>query len=299
MAKTEYVEGSEGVHVVDTRMFGVEGQTAAFVIDADRPAVVDTGLESDASEVVDAVDEVGIDRDDVEYIVVTHVHLDHAGGVGEVAGALPNAEVVVHDRGVPYITDEESADRLVEKVHEAVGPLAGAYGGIETVDPDRVAPVSPPDALDLGDRTLEVAEADGHAPHHFALYDDASRALFVVDEGCAYVDGREHTTTPPPDFDLERTLESLDRFETYDAEALLYGHYGVNYDGVEAVDRHRDALTDWVDGIREASGRHDETSAVIDEVVSGYPEAAENEITRAIMERDVRGVLGYLSRDGP
>jgi glyoxylase-like metal-dependent hydrolase (beta-lactamase superfamily II) len=292
------VEGSQDVYVVDTRMFGVEEQTAAFVIDAENPVVVDTGLESDAGRVVEAVDDVGIDRADVEYVVVTHVHLDHAGGVGVVAEALPNATVVVHDRGVEYLTEDESARRLVENVHDAVGPLADAYGGIETVPSDRVVGVSPPDELDLGDRTLEVVEAEGHAPHHLALYDGASRALFVVDEGCAYVNGRELPTTPPPDFDLDETLESFDRFEGYDAETLLYGHYGVNYDGSDAVPRHREALTDWVDEIRTARKEHDGTDAVAEAVVSNHPEAAEDEITRMVMERDVRGVLGYLGRDG-
>jgi glyoxylase-like metal-dependent hydrolase (beta-lactamase superfamily II) len=290
----EHVEGSDGVYVVDTLMFGIEEQTAAFVIDADRPVVVDTGLESDAGRVVEAVDEIGIDREDIEYVIVTHVHLDHAGGVGTVAEAFPNATVVVHDRGVKYLTDERSADRLVEKVHEAVGSLADAYGGIETVDPGRVVGVSPPDSLDLGDRTVELVKAEGHAPHHFALYDDASRSLFVVDEGCAYIDGRELPTTPPPDFDLETTLESFERFEGYDVDALLYGHYGVNHDGGDAVSRHREALTDWVEEIRTADEEHDGTDDIISAVVGNHPEAASDGVTRQVMERDVRGVLGYL-----
>jgi glyoxylase-like metal-dependent hydrolase (beta-lactamase superfamily II) len=289
----EQVDGSS-VYVVDTLMFGIPEQTAAFVIDADRPAVIDTGLESDAERVVEAVDAVGIAREAVEYIVVTHVHLDHAGGIGTVAEAFPNATVVVHDRGVEYLVDELRAERLVEKVHEAVGTLADAYGGIETVDPERVVGVSPPDSLDLGDRTLELVKAEGHAPHHFALYDDGSRSLFVIDEGCAYIDGRELPTTPPPDFDLDATLESFDRFEGYDADTLLYGHYGVNHDGGDAVPRHRDALLDWVDEIRAADEEHDDTDAVIRTVVGNHPEASSDEITRQVMERDVRGVLGYL-----
>jgi len=81
----EHLEGSDGVYVVDTEMFGVEEYTAAFVIDAEKPVVVDTGLESDAGNVLDAVDDIGIAPEEVEYIVVTHVHLDHAGGVGVVA----------------------------------------------------------------------------------------------------------------------------------------------------------------------------------------------------------------------
>jgi glyoxylase-like metal-dependent hydrolase (beta-lactamase superfamily II) len=291
----EAVEGSDGVYVVDTLMFGVEEQTAAFVIDAEKPVVVDTGLESDATNVLDALDGIGVPRDEVEYIVVTHVHLDHAGGVGVVAEALPNATVVTHERSVPYLTDEDRAETLVENVHEAVGSLADAYGGIETVPRDRVVGVSPPETLDLGDRTLEFIEATGHAPHQFGLYDDGSDALFVIDEGCAYVDGRELPTTPPPDFDLEKTLESFDRFEEYNAEYLLYGHYGVNYDGGDAIPRHREALLDWVDEVREAREKHENTEDVVQEVVESRSDEVTGPVMREILARDVRGVLSYLS----
>ncbi len=285
---------SEGVYVVDTMMFGVEEYAAAFVIDAEKPVVVDTGLESDAGNVLEALDEIGVARDEVEYIVVTHVHLDHAGGVGDVAEACLNATVVAHERGVKYLTDDEKAARLVENVHDAVGSLADAYGGIETVPRERVEGVVPPETLDLGDRTLDIIKAEGHAPHHFALYDDTSEALFVIDEGCAYMDGREVLTTPPPDFDYDETLESFDRFEGYGAEYLLYGHYGVNPDGAEAIDRHREALNDWVNEIRAARENGSDEEAV-EAVVSNHSEEASNPIVREVMARDVRGVLNYLN----
>jgi len=285
----------EDVYVIDTLMFGVEEYAAAFFIDSDAPTIIDVGLESDARNVLDAVKEIGVAHEDVENIVLTHVHLDHAGGIGEVAEACPNADILIHERGEKYITDEEMASRLVEKVHEVAGPLADAYGSIETVDPDRVVTVEDGDELDLGDRTLEVIEATGHAPHHISLYDDESEALFVIDEGCAYFEKQEGVTTPPPDFDYERTLESLDRFEEYEPEYLLYGHYGVNYDGVEAIPRHREALIEWVEDISEAWERHEDAQAVIEEVVEGRPEA-ENPMVRAVLERDTRGVLIDLSR---
>jgi len=285
----------EDVYVIDTRMFGVEGQAAAFLIDADEPVVVDTGLQDCAGNVLDAVEEVGVAHEDVEYVVVTHVHLDHAGGVGEVADACHNADILAHERSVKYLTDDESARRLVEKVHAVDDGLGDAYGGIETVDTDRVVTVEDEKTLDLGDRTLELFETTGHAPHHLSLYDDESEALFVVDEGCAYFEGRETVTTPPPNFDYEETLKSFDRFEEYDADYLLYGHYGVNYDGVDAVRHHRQALVEWVGEIEEAWDEEGDTETVVKEVVNGRPEA-ENPMVRAMLARDARGVLSYLGR---
>ncbi|MDZ7689442.1 MAG: MBL fold metallo-hydrolase [Halobacteriales archaeon] len=285
----------EDVYVIDTVMLGVEGHAAAFLIDADKPVIIDTGLQDCARNVLDAVEEIGVAHDDVEHIVVTHVHLDHAGGIGEVAEACPNAEILVHESGEKYLTDDESARRLVEKVHAVEDGLGDAYGGIDTVDSDRVVAVEDEKTLDLGDRELEIFETSGHAPHHLSLYDDESDALFVIDEGCAYFEGQEGVTTPPSNFDYERTLESFDRFEEYDSDYLLYGHYGVNYDGADALPRHREALVEWVEDIRDAWEEHGDTRAVIEQVVEGRPEA-ENPTVRAVLERDVRGVLIDLGR---
>lgn len=294
MCMHEHVEGSEGVYVIDTLMFGLEENTAAFLLDAERPAIVDTGLQGDAEKVLESVREIGVEPKDVEYVVVTHVHLDHAGGVGVVAEACPNATIITHEKSIPYLTDEERASTLVEKVHEVAGPMADAYGGIDTVESDRVVGVKDGATVDLGERELEVIESTGHAPHHVSLYDDVSEGLFVVDEGCAYTDGKEVPTTPPPDFNYERTLESFDRFEEYGPAYLLYGHYGVNYDGSEALARHRRALKDWVNDIEESWEKHRDENKVIEEVIEGYKEMVQNPIMRQILRRDVQGVLRYL-----
>jgi len=294
----------EDVYVIDTVMLGIKEQAAAFFIDAEEPVIVDTGLQDCAGNVLDAVEDIGVAHDDVEHIVVTHVHLDHAGGVGEVAEACPNADILTHERSVMYLTDDERARNLVEKVHAVEDGLGDAYGGIDTVDEERVVRVGDGDTLNLGDRTLEVLETTGHAPHHISLYDDESDALFIIDEGCAYFEGEESVTTPPPDFDYEKTLESFDRFEEYDADYLLYGHYGVNYDGGDALPRHREALHEWVDEIEKTWKEHDEgeaetdTKEVVDEVVKTFLSRrkgeTDNPMVRGILSRDVYGVLNDL-----
>ena len=294
----------EDIYVIDTMMLGIEEQAAAFLIDAEEPVIVDTGLQDCAGNVLDAVEDIGVAHEDVEHIVVTHVHLDHAGGVGEVAEACPNADILTHESSVKYLTDDENARRLVEKVHAVEDGLGDAYGGIETVEEERVVRVGDGDTVDLGDRELEVIETTGHAPHHISLYDGESDALFVVDEGCAYFQGEESVTTPPPNFDYEETLRSFDRFEEYDAEYLLYGHYGVNYDGEEAIPRHREALHEWVDEIEKTWKEHEESEEdteekdIVDEVVETFLSRRtgemDNPMVRGILSRDVYGVLNDL-----
>ncbi|MFW5929349.1 MAG: MBL fold metallo-hydrolase [Halobacteriota archaeon] len=288
------MEAASGVHVVDTGMWGVEGWTAAFVIDADNPVVVDAGLEGDADRVLAALDELDVDRRDVEDVVVSHVHLDHAGGVPRLLEECPNAVARVHPRGRPYLVDEDRVEALLEGVRAAMGSMADAYGGLTTVEEERVETLEDGELLDLGSHELEVVYATGHAPHHVSLYERTTESLFVVDEGCAYFDGRELCTTPPSDFDLERTLDSFETFESLEPEWLLYGHFGANDAGVEAVDRHRRVLVDWVDAVERAWSETEDLERTLDRAVEAVGFDDDDPLLRGMLARDVRGVLGYL-----
>ncbi len=292
------MEAAPGVHVVDTRMWGMEGYTAAFALDAGKPAVVDAGLSTDVDEVLGYLDSIDVDRSAVEHVFVSHVHLDHAGGVSTLADELPNAEFYAHPRAVEYLTDDANAERLVDSMREAMGALADSYGTFETISEDRVHSVDDGEVFDLDGLRLEALHATGHAPHHVSFFEHETDSLFVVDEGCAYMDGVEYPTTPPPDFDLDRTLESLERFRALEPERLLYGHFGVNPDGVEALDRHRQALLDWVDAVEESWRRTGDVEETAEDVVEGYDEVASNVMIQEVLKRDARGVIGYLESSG-
>lgn len=288
----EPVEDHPGLYVVDTHMLGVEHQTAAFVVDGDNSMLVDAGLPADSDVVLDALQEIGVGH--LDYILVTHVHLDHAGGASYVAEEYPEAEVLAHPNSVPYLTDEEELASLVRGTERAMGPLADMYGEAKTIPGDRMRSVGDGDVLDLGSHEIEVLHTPGHAPHHVSLYEHETEALFVVDEGCVYMDGRLLPTTPPSDFDLELTLESLDRFMTYDAGVLLYGHYGANHDGGEALPKHKEIIQEWVGDVREAWERLEDDEAVIEAVVEKYAHEELGMMEEQILRRDVRGVLLYL-----
>lgn len=288
----EPVEEYPGLYVVDTLMLGVEHQTAAFVVDGDHSMLVDAGLPADSDVVLDALMEIGVGH--LDYILVTHVHLDHAGGASYVAEEHPEAEVLAHPNSVPYLTDEEELESLVRGTERAMGPLAEMYGEPQTIPEDRVRNVEDGDHTDLGSHEIEVLHAPGHAPHHVSLYEHETEALFVVDEGCVYMDGRLLPTTPPSDFDLELTLKSLDRFMTYDAGVLLYGHYGTNHDGGEALPRHKEILREWVGDVREAWELLGDEDDVVEAVVEKYADEELGMMEEQILRRDVRGVLLYL-----
>lgn len=293
----EPVQDHGGLYVVDTLMLGMEGQTAAFVVDGEETLLVDAGLPADSDVVLDALGELGVDS--LDHILVTHVHLDHAGGVSYVAEEHPEATVLAHPNSVPYLTRDDELASLVESTERAMGPLAEMYGDARTVPGGRVREVGDGDVLDLGSHEIEVLHTPGHAPHHVSLYERVTEALFVVDEGCVYMDGELLPTTPPSDFDLDKTLESLERFMEYDAGVLLYGHYGANPDGGDALPRHAEVLEEWVAGIRDAWQRYGEKERVVEEVLERYEEERSlGGVEREILKRDVHGVLIYLERTG-
>jgi len=285
----EPVVECEGVAAADVPMFGMEQVTSPYIVDAPEPAIVDTGPASGADVILDALDELGIARTDVSYILPTHAHLDHAGSAGELASACENATVVCHRRGVEYLTDESRLDHLTESVERAIG-MAEPYGVPTVLDRERCRVVEGGETIDLGDRTLDVIDAPGHAPHQFCLYDRLTAGLFTADAAGMNFPGSDHRpTTPPPDFDLEAALETVDELLAVEPERLLYAHFGAGEPGGAQTElrRYREMLPAYVEEIDRSRERHgSDVAAVTAEL--------QPEWSHWSLSTDVAGVLRYL-----
>jgi len=287
---------SDGVRMIDTGMLGHEGHTAVFVIEGRETALVESGLSTTRERVKRELASEGVEPD---YIVPTHLHLDHAGATGFLAEEY-DATVVCHPNAHDYLVDAEKVERLVKSVRRAVGGLAEAYGTAKPVEGE-VRVLEDGEELDLGGRTLEAAHVHGHAPHQFALFDDETRSLFPADEAGMWLDDELVHTTPPPNFDLETNLESLDRLARYDATGLVYTHFGARgedeKDVRDALEQYRRVLTDWVESVEEAYGRLGDKEAVADEIIAqaGFPERWDEDAVREMVKMDVRGSVMYLN----
>lgn len=287
------VAGCPDTYLVDNHLFGQPKALATYVLDADRPALLDAGTVPGAERILAGLDALGIDPATVEYVLVSHVHLDHAAGAGRLLDACENATAVVHERGLPYLTDPENLDRLVESVEAAVG-MEAPYGDPQLLEADRTRAVAGGETLDLGDRELQLVDAPGHAPHHYVALEPDSGTLFAADAAGAF-DPREGTvvpTTPPPSFDVEANLDTLARLREFDPERTLYSHFGPGNAGaaVEELAAYADLLPEWVaavDAAREQVG--DDPGAVAQQL---RPEWAS-----PTLPRDVAGVLRYLDAE--
>lgn len=244
--------GDEVFHI-DTRMGGYEGITSGYLIRSSRPCLVETGTAHSAAEVIGALAALGIGPDDLATIVVTHIHLDHAGGVGDIADAFPHAEIVVQEKGARHLVDPT---KLLASAHRVFGDdMDRLFGELRPVAAERIRSIGAEGVVDLGGgRQLEAFHNPGHASHHVGLLDTQSGDLYTGDAAGVYVPetAEVRPSTPPPDFDLDLTLSSLARMRDARPDRLLFSHVGPVTDVLDTLDRSREELLIWVDMVRAA-----------------------------------------------
>lgn len=220
-----------GITAVDTEYLH-PGHAAAHIIqDSGRAAFVDVGTNYSVPYLLAALDTLGIARTAVDYVFLTHVHLDHAGGAGELIKALPNARAVLHPRGAPHMIDP---DKLIagSKVVYGEERFKVLYGELVPIPAERVDAAKDGQRYRLGARELELIHTPGHALHHYAVVDAAHRSIFPGDTfGISY---REMDSprgafiapaTTPTQFDPDQFIASIDRMAAYQPEALYLMHY--------------------------------------------------------------------------
>lgn len=245
---------------------------------------------------LDALDEIGIARDELELLVPTHVHLDHAGGASFLAEACPNADILIHEQGARHVIDPE---RLWAGTKVAVGEAIDFYVEPEPVPASRVTQLVDGTEIDLGDRRLDVYEAPGHAPHQHVFHDAGADAVFAADAAGIYVPelDRIEPTSPPTNFDFEGCIEDVRMLQRLGPETICYGHFGPAPTD-DRLTEYADVLTDWVEAVAEARVELPDDEAVIERFVerTGMDEVWSERKAHTETAMNVRGVLGYLDR---
>jgi len=210
--------------------------------------LIETGSQSSVPVLLAALGKVGVGPDDLAGIAVTHIHLDHAGGVGDVARAFPSATVYVHEKGARHLADPS---RLIDSAARVYGPLLDSlYGRMDPTDATRLHVVADGEEIAVGPgRTLVAVDSPGHAKHHVGFHDSQSGVLFAGDAiGVRLPDaGVLRPATPPPDFDLELALNSLRKFAARRPSALALAHYGLLESPEELLAEADDTLRQWAE----------------------------------------------------
>ena len=250
-----------GVHEVDTLLGGWERVTSGYVVDGDETVLVETGSQSSVPALLATLEDLGIGPEDLAHVVVTHIHLDHAGGVGDVARAFPKATIHVHEKGARHLVDPT---KLVDSAAMVYGDLLDSlYGRLTPTEAERVHVLEDGEELRVSpDRVLTTVDSPGHAKHHLALHDSVSGLLFVGDAvGVRLPDaGILRPATPPPDFDLDQALESIAKFAARRPTGIALAHYGLVPEAAAVLDEATEILTRWAE-VAEAAWREGEDIA--------------------------------------
>lgn len=284
----------EGCWYVDTGMYDVSGYGSVYLLTADRPVLIETGIGTHSDRILSLLESADISPTELAYICPTHVHLDHAGGAGILAEACPNATVAIHERGARHLEDPS---RLVAGTKAAVGEQWQYYTEPTPVPGDRIEPLADGDEIDLGSYTIRTIEVPGHAPHQHAFWVPEANAVFPGDALGIYNQptGWLGPTTPPPDFDFEQCLDDIDRLEALGAEVALFSHFGPVFE-TDIYDRYATVLRTWVDAVRAARERADSDEAAVEALVDTHAPVDQFGREKALPETamNARGVLGDL-----
>jgi len=246
-----------GVLQIDTLLGGWERVTAGYLIEGPAPVLIETGSQSSVPALLAALEAHGVAPSDLAGVAVTHIHLDHAGGVGDVAAVFPEATVYVHEKGARHLVDPS---RLVDSAARVYGPLLDSlYGRLTATPAERVHVLADGEAIDVGGgRTLVTVDSPGHAKHHLALHDSSSGILFAGDAvGVRLPDaGILRPATPPPDFDLDQAVGSLRKFRDRSPTGVALAHYGLLPDPLDMLEEAEGILRRWAE-VAEAAWREE------------------------------------------
>ena len=219
------------IHAVDAGYVRPLLAAIHLIVEDGRVAIVDSGSNASVAPLLEALMALGLSPDAVDYLILTHIHLDHAGGAGALMGRLPNARLVVHPRGVAHMVDPS---RLVAGVTAVYGAAAvrSLYGEILPIAKDRIIPATNGLVVDLAGRELLCLDTPGHARHHISLHDRRSSSIFTGDIfGLSYreLDRGERQfifpTTTPVQFDPLAMHASIDLLLSHAPQVVYLTHY--------------------------------------------------------------------------
>lgn len=301
----DITEIAENIYRIDDQLYSIPEWGSIYLINEEKKALIDTGPTTSAHAALDGIRSAGVKPEDMDYLIVTHIHLDHAGGAGVLLRDMPEAQVVVHQRGARHLADPT---RLVSSVIATEGEEAiTRTGEVVPIENGRIKSVNDGDVIELSEKqTLRFIDAPGHAPHELCIHESRNNGLFSGDAaGISVADNKVLLpVTPPPSFDLELYLGTLDRLMGLKASMIYFAHFGGSSRVQEDLQLARDKVQLWNSIVAEAiaeGGFEKAAERIRAQIYRELEpvkkmEALYNYLTRGIAEMNVTGYINYYQK---
>lgn len=282
------------ITAIDHHLLGAPGVGVSYVVRGDAVAIVETGTSLTVAETLAGLDQLGIPRDAVEHILCTHIHMDHAGGAGYLAAALPRANVYIHSLTGEHLVDPS---KLMPSVRRAVGEEAWPlHGDILPLAAERLRPAETL-RLDLGrDVVLEALATPGHSPDHLSYIDRKSGGLFIGDAAGLVMDDYSlaFPVTPVPAYDLAAHRATIAAIRAADFPRIYVTHYGPHDDVAFQLDRTEQRLNELIALVDAALADGDpDISALAARWISYPADGPAAAMVRSWTQMSVAGMLRY------
>ena len=255
---------TDAISFVDNGLLGSSGGGTTYVVRGDEIAIVETGTSFCAPTIIEGLTALGVQPSDVRHILLTHIHMDHAGGAGLLVDAMPEAQIYIHSLTQQHLVDPE---RLISSAQRALGELFPAHGTIKPLAPEKLMPAEELD-LELGRGIrLHAISTPGHSPDHLSFYEAASGALFAGDAVGVVLPAFHYLgpVTPPPAVDVEAQHATFQALLNVPIQHLLFSHWGPSSQPAHEVIRRLQKSYDDFDRLVQAAmeqGDVDETAII-------------------------------------
>ena len=291
------------IYLIDVETAGIKNFIASYILKGKQTAIIETGPVSSIHNVLSGLRELNIKPEEIAYVAVSHIHLDHGGGVGTLLKFLPKAKVIVHQRGAPHLANPE---KLWQQSRGILGNIAEMYGKPEPVPEERIIAATDDLTFDLGEGVeLKVLETLGHASHHLSYYEPSTNGIFPGDAAGIYLNeiGVIVPTTPPP-FRLDIALASLDKLIELKPKVLYYSHFGKAHNAIEKLQTYVRQVKLWAkiarEGIENGEGIEAIRQRIIekDEAVRKALQYIQNHLvlSETTLNESVQGFIGFVEK---
>ncbi len=291
------------VEKIDSRISAIilSGLRTCWLIRDKKTILIDAGFPADATHLFSGLAKLSLTPRDIDFLALTHIHIDHAGSAGHLAKENPGLKIFVHEKGADHLIDPS---RLMDSVKRAYGEKFFAVGSMMKISfPQRVIPVTTGDHIDLGDSGLKVYYTPGHAKHHVVYFDKMSDSVFSGDAlGSRYPGLPSFVLTPPPDYDKELAQQSIDLIHGLHPKKINFTHCG-QYDLDRQADFYKKLKVkhdSWMNHVLEIlkEGQNMSDSEIFDKFVEKVPDLKDYPAQFFSFNLSLKGILKYLKQLG-